>query len=352
MNHPTHPYRHPEERLRALCALSDVIAPVDLGRFVSRISESPDPETAIRFVLNEMPPASEILTRQWRNLVLDIWIKHHPNIPLIPHWSLSASDVDQTPLLSDTRVFLDGIKRQPIQMRQENHEWLIDSSEISRAAHLLPSQTGLFLANTENEWNVFHLRRLRAILQAARLIRIVKGKLIPIQSRIARFEALPSPLQFYVLWHADVYHVNWGDFSGLWSKYMRLVQEYIPLLWETTINNEPGKLEDRALWAVSVLEAFTPLWDEEGLLDIQKGQGASLQIVQQHALPSIVDRFILRDLFERHGLITITEEFGSLSKFSWTQVGIHVITSEDTQVMPCGNNLLDRSPRLINDIIN
>ena len=342
--------RLPEDRLRALCALSNVSAPLDVSRFVSRIRNLSDPETAVRMVLSEVPSASEVLTRHWRNLVIDIWTKYHPKVPIMPHWALSAADVEHTPVLNDARALLAELAQRPVKMCFENKEWLIDANEVMFLARLLPSLGPLPVEAVENEWNIPQLRRLRAILQAARLVRVVKGQLVPVVSRVRRFNNLPSPLQFYVLWHADVYHVDWADFAGLWHKYMRLIQEYIPILWETLSGLEAGKLEDRALWAVSVLEAFTPLWDEEGLLDLQKGPGSALQIVQQHALPSIVDRFLLRDLFERHSLVTITEEFGTLSKFSWTQASVHALTAEDTQIMPCGNNLLDRQPQLIADL--
>ncbi len=350
MDRHSHSFNHSEDRLRALCALSDVVAPIDISHFINHIQETPDPETAVQLILMSMPSASAALTRQWRNFIVDTWAKYHPGIPIMPNWPISSATVDHSPLLSDARAFLDIIKRQPIRMSKMNHEWLIDSDEILRIIRLLPSFSSFSIEAVESEWNILPLRRLRSLLQSVRLARVVKGELVPIMSRLKRFEALPSSLQFYILWHADVYHVSWAEFSGLWHKYMRLMQEYIPLLWETVIDAEPGQLEDRALWAVSLLESFTPLWDEEGLLDLQKGQGAALQIVQQHALPTVVDRFILRDLLERHGLVTITEEFGSLSKFSWTQTGLQVISAEDNQIMPCGNHLLDAHPQLTADL--
>ena len=74
---------------------------------------------------------------------------------------------------------------------------------------------------------------------------------------------------------------------------------------------------------------------------MRAGHTAALHIVQQHALPTIIDRFLLRDLLERHGLVTITEEFGHLSEFTWTKVGALLIPAESRRSLPCGNELLD-----------
>jgi hypothetical protein len=143
------------------------------------------------------------------------------------------------------------------------------------------------------------------------------------------------------LWHADVYHVDWGEFAGLWGGYMHVVQEYLPLLWETMGSPEAGSVTDRGLWAMSVMEAFTGLWNDVGLLEVRAGHTAALHIVQQHALPTIIDRFLLRDLLERHGLVTITEEFGHLSEFTWTKVATQLLPAEARRSLPCGNELLD-----------
>jgi len=44
---------------------------------------------------------------------------------------------------------------------------------------------------------------------------------------------------------------------------------------------------------------------------------------------------------ERHGLVTITEEFGSLSEFTWTRVAEQLLPAESRKSLPCGNELLD-----------
>jgi len=212
---------------------------------------------------------------------------------------------------------------------------------VQRMIERMPSYAGQRWMAVENEWNVMPWRRLRAILHAARLIRPLKGTLVPVKSRVDRFLALPAPQQLYILWHADVYHVDWSEFAGLWGGYMHVVQEYLPLFWETLGHPHTGSVADRGAWAVSLMEAFTPLWNDVGLLEVRAGHTAALHIVQQHALPTIIDRFLLRDLLERHGLATLSEEFGSLSNFTWTSVAAQLIPAESRKSLPCGNELID-----------
>jgi len=333
------------EKLRALCALSNIAEPVDFGYLVSYVKDAPDPETAVQGVLNRLSLSSDVLTRKWRGVITDLWVHNHPHVPLLPQLSLSADEVAEAPVLRDAAALIKALETEPVQLVEEQHEWLIEPADAVRVAKLLPSRQGQTTPAIESEWSIMSLRRLRSTLQAVRLVRPMKGKLVPVRSRVKRFRALPPAQQFFILWHADAYHVDWTIFAGLWEKYMQVVQEYLPLLWETSNEVEAGSVADRAEWAMSVLETFSPLWEDEGLLDVRPGQRAALHIVQQHALPTIIDRFLLRDLLERHGLVTITEEFGSISKFTWTALGAKVVAAEASQELPCGNELLSPSSR-------
>lgn len=330
-----------EHDLRALCQLSGVIEPVDFGYLSSFVQEAPDPETAVRQVLEKVPSCSEVLTRKWRNVITDMWALHHPHVPLLPDLKLSATEVAEAPLLLDTRAVLAALEERPAHLVQAKHEWLVEPSDVQRLIQVMPSQRGKLVVPVENEWNFMSFRRLRALLHAARLIRPWRGVLVPTRSRVDLFLGLPAPQQLYILWHADVYHVDWGEFAGLWGAYMHVVQEYLPLLWDTIGTPHPGQVADRGAWALNVMEAFAPAWSEVGLLDIRASHTTALHIVQQHALPTIIDRFLLRDLLEHHGLVTITEEFGHLSEFTWTKVGVQLMPAEARRSLPCGNELLD-----------
>lgn len=330
-----------EQDLRALCQLSGVLEPVDFGYLSSFVQEAPDPETAVRQVLERVPACSDVLTRKWRNVIINMWSLHHPHVPLLPDLKLSATEVAHAPLLLDARAVLLALEEKPANLVQTKQEWLMDPADVQRIMRLLPSQSDKPFVPVESEWNCMPLRRLRAVLHAARLIRPLRGTLVPTRSRVDLFLALPAPQQLYILWHADVYHVDWGEFSGLWGAYMHIVQEHLPLLWDVLGEPTGGAVADRGAWAVELIETFAPLWLEANLLDIRPGHSAALHIVQQHALPSIIDRFILRDLLERHGLVTIIEEFGHLSEFTWTRVGETLMPAEARRSLPCGNELLD-----------
>src|SRR5581483_12096393 len=102
--------------------------------------------------------------------------------------------------------------------------------DVSRLFAALPSSQGKAAWDVETEWSYLPIRRLRAVLQALRLIRVQNNQLVIVRSRYERFKQFPTTQQFYLLWHADAYHTAWGDFSGMWTAYMQLVQDNLPLL--------------------------------------------------------------------------------------------------------------------------
>lgn len=331
-----------ENDLRALCQLSGVAEPIDFRHLTNMVQGSPDPETAVRSVLGHVPSASELLARKWRNVITDMWALKHPHVPILPELKLAADEVTQAPVLADAKAVLEALEKRPATILQENDEWLVTPEDTEYFLSLMPSQQELPQYPIENEWNAMSFRRLRAILHAARLIRPMKGKIVPVRSRLERFRSLPDPQQLFVLWHADAYHVYWGDFAGIWGAYMQIVQEYLPLAWEGMEEIEVGGIHERSELAGHIMETFLPLWEDERLLDIRPGHTAALSIVQQQALPTIIDRFFLRDLLVRHGLATVSEDFGSISKFVWTAVGVNLLQAEAGLQLPCGNDLLDR----------
>lgn len=329
-----------EQTLQALCTLSDVPVQVDIRSLIHRVKEAPDPETAVQAVLSQLALHSEVLSRKWRTAIIAVWSAHHPHVPLLPSLSLASEDVINAPLLRDAHAYLEALLQQPARLVEEHSELLLDTKDVWRLAAQMPSLQGNVIESVESEWSYVPLRRLRAVLHALRLVRNVKGQLVVVRSRYERFRAFPPVQQFYVLWHADAYHVDWAEFGGLWGKYMRVVQDYLPLIWDIGESAEAEQIVDRRQWVVAVLETFAPLWDEEGLLEVGSGRAAILPIVQQHALPTILERSLVYDLMLRHGLVTMSEEFGKLSKFTWTRAGAHVFKAELSQELPCGLELL------------
>jgi len=320
-----------EAELRALHALSDALEPLNIGTLNQQVQNAPDPETAVQAVLEQIQVESDTLTRKWRNVITDLWAQYHPHVPILPELTLTSSDITTAPVLRDAQEVLRALEGKPAKLVEENNEWLLEPEDVQRLIKVMPSQADSPQLALENEWSSIPLRRLRAILHATRLVRPMKGELVPVRSRVNRWQHLPEVHQLFVLWHADVYHVDWTDFAGLWGPHAHVIQEFLPLLWETIEGVVAGETADRATWAMQTIETFSSLWDDEGLMVVRAGHTAALQIVQQQALPTILDRFILRGLLERHGLVTITEEFGSLSKFTWTPLGETIIAAENKE---------------------
>lgn len=298
------------------------------------ITQSPDPETAVRAVFAKLPTTSEILQRQWRKTVTDVWASNNPHIPLLLNLPLTISDVSDTPALRDTHAFLETLSEQPAGMQQEKEEWLLDSQAIHRLGSRLPSFQGQHIFHLEHEWGYPTLRRVRAVLELLRLVRRIKGQLHIVRSRYKKFTALPAMQQFYLLWHADTYHLNWAVYGGMWGDYVRVVQEYLPLLWELTEGTTTTMMpQDIAQWSTRLLEAYYPLWEQEDVLDSQKA--GILSLVQRHYLPAVLSTVVLRDLLCRYGLVFMEGEF-----FIWTDLGTTLLTAERNQEIPCGLELL------------
>lgn len=303
------------------------------------IRRAPDPETAVREVLETMSVTSEVLERKWRSTVTSLWATHHPHVPLLPALTLSSEEVMHVPLLQDAHAFLEEILCQPASLHEEHDELVIAPNDVWRLAAILPSLRAQGELAVETEWAYLPLRRLRAVLQALRLVRPVKGKLVVVRSRYERFRHFPAIQQFYVLWHADMYHVDWGEFAGMWGRYTRVVQDYLPLLWDLGEHAQAGQPMDGRAWGLDVIETFVPLWEEEGLLEVGHGQAAILPIVQQHALPAILEKFLIHDVLQRHGLVT-THTHGDHTHYAWTAIGERIFKAELTQELPCGLELL------------
>lgn len=275
---------------------------------VELVSTAPDPETAARAVLSAVPVASETLRRKWRQTVITLWSAHHPRVPLGPHLALSSAEVAGTTLLRDAQAYLAALADGPA------------------------------LWATESQWTPLSLRRLRATLQALRLIRVVKNQLTVVQSRYERWLQFPLTQQFYLLWHTDAYHTNWSDFSGRWGDYMQVVQDNLPLVWELRHEDRLNLPQRHDQWCYSVAEAFLPLWQQSGLLyDNSTWQGV-ITLLQSHTLLGALEQVVLHDLLERHGLIQ--HETATSPHFIWTPVGVTLAEAERTQDLPCALELL------------
>lgn len=319
-------------QLKALCDLSEFNTSLSAEELNHLAATAPDPETLFSSVLARMTIDSGSLQRKWRQTLTKVWSLHHPNTPHLPELPLRVNQVEHTPVLADAKGYLACIAEQPAELEEENGELVLTSRAIERLIPRLPSlasQSGEFLF--ENEWSYLPLRRLRALLQAARLIRPYAGKLVAIRSRLEPFLRLPATQQFYILWHTDMYHVGWGPFAGQWEAYMESVQEYLPLLWEVIGEVRAGQMLDDYQLCLETMEAFAPLWGEVEVAPVASA-AHPFSLFHRCALPVVLHSLIIKDVLLRFGLIT--------PELTWTELGATLLTVERNRKLPCGLELL------------
>ena len=324
-----------KNNLQALCTLSDTPKAVNASSLTKLIREAPDPETALRGVLKSMPSPSHALQVKWRKNVIDVWAAHHSHVPELLELPIAADDISHAKALSETFEYLNIVESKPLSMIQENNEWLVSPGDVYHLAVQLPNLHNQPTMQSESEWQYLPLHRLRNSLQSLRLVRRYKNRLVIVKSRYKRYLELPTVQQYYLLWHADTYHIEWANYAGIWGDFMRVIQEYLPLLWSTCEGKEPDLAIDVRQWNKEVLQAFQSLWQQEGLLDQQPPRLALLSLVRFQSLPTALTQVILKDLFVRFGLI-----YGEGTLFAYTKPGLQLLTAEHDQNLPCNIDLL------------
>jgi len=191
------------------------------------------------------------------------------------------------------------------------------------------------------------------------------GQLTVVRSRHDRFRQLPLIQQFYILWHTDVYHVDWSDYAGQWARYVYLIQNYLPLVWEMQENVSAGSRDNVHDLTNLITEVFYPLWQQEGLLRGGPTPTTFFELYEQSALPAVIAKLFIQDILVRYGLINITQDLARLfgaparsavpasghiplkptppkqGEFTWTPVGHALLPAEKNQDLPCGIELLD-----------
>lgn len=337
------------DALQALWTLSDFPDDVSVESVSDLIRKAPDPETACRTITSHIHDPSEVLDRKWRKIIHQTWFDHHPHVSHLLDIPLTSSDVTNVGAMRDAHVLLQELGKRPAAVVWENNERVIDAGDIPRFVEVLPSLRGKYVPEVENEWSCVTLRRLRALLQTLRLVRVYQGKLVLVRSRYERFVRLPPTLQFYTLWHADVYHLDWAQFASQWAPYVRLIQNYLPLLWDVEDGIEEGELDNIHDVTSEIIAIYRPLWQQEGLLNMSTHR-TFFDVYEQSALPAVLERLLLCDIMARYGLIrtgyslvgvdsshSLLMESGD---FTWTEVGEVLLSAERSQNLPCGMDLL------------
>lgn len=321
--------------LRALCVLSNPSRTINPEIITRLVHDAPDPETAFREVIGSMAGYSDILQTKWRKVITKMWSVHHPHLPGLLNLPIAADDISDVPALADAKAYLNTILIHPATMQKSNGEWQLCASDAFYYASQLPSLNKRPLLPIENEWQSLMLRRTRSVLQALRLVHRVGNKLALVKSRYQRFQKLPITHQYYLLWHADTYHVDWSQYSGIWGDFLKTTQEYLPVLWHLSDNTRINLQYDVRRWNQNLFDSFFPLWDQSGFLDRQTGNTALFNLIRVQSLPTAITQVILKDLFEKYGLVV----FDDLS-FTYTGLGIKILSAEQSEELPCALDLL------------
>lgn len=282
-----------QQQFQALVHLSDWTQPVKAGELTSFIGEAPDPETARRKVLASISTSSATIRRKWLEAVDDMWLTQHPRYPLLLDLSVATSDLGPAAVVVAANEFLTKLAEQPIPL-----------------ADVRPQDS-----------------RLRAALQAARLVRVNRGQLVIVRSRYERWREFPTLQQFFILWHVDTHHVAWPQFAqGPWQGYVRVIQNYLPLLWDVSYQQQKIATDCEA-WSKQAVDAFAWAWEHDH---------HSLLPLERYLLLNVVEQLVLRDLFVRYGLVQWVED-----RLRWTRLGQEMMATELQADVPCGIGLLD-----------
>lgn len=340
------------DALKALWTLSGFAGDVDVNELSQLISDAPDPETACRAITKQVNEGSEALFNQWRKIISRTWMDFHPHASSSLDLPLTSRDVLGSQVLRDARALIEEIENHPVTLTNESGGWTIDCRELSRLVQAMPSLNNTVNLAVEHEWSCPNLRRVRHILQSLRLIRVYKGQLVTVQQRSQRFMKLPLPQQFYLLWHADVYHVDWDQYAGQWRPYVHLMQNYLPLIWEMSEDVHAGHMYNTHEMAHSLIEVFEPLWQQEMNWPDQGQKRSFAQVYERSALPAVIERLLIDDIFARHGLIELHDSVDVLlSPFNyrlgrtegngrWTRIGQILLDAEQNLDLPCAHDIL------------
>lgn len=332
--------------LRALFSLSHAPADMNVEDIVGLITSAPDLETARRAVANCVVGGSEVLDKKWQQVITAAWSQCHPNVPLLPQLPLSEDEVREVPIIRDAVEFLRELNATPARVSVEQGEPTISAEDTIRIGTAMPSWQGMPGMSVEHEAAVYPVWRLRQTLQSLGLARLYRGELRVVKTNVKRFLELPRVQQFYMLWHADVYHVNWTAFAPTWHRYIELIQGYLPLLWDMHHEVEAGMEEDSRVWIEDAADVFLPLWEQEGLL--QNHHHTIVTLYRDMTVPAAMKKIIFDDLFVRYHLVepqydritALLKGADAEHNFVWTSLGEKIMYAERTSDLPCGLDLL------------
>lgn len=297
------------QRVRALLELSGVRPTDAVVQAVTSVKSAPDPETAVCNVMSAIDVANPLLKDKWRKHVSQIWFATHPHVPALFAIPIKSSDVAYTHIMLEAQCLLEEIARTPIPIDQ------IAAEEIRLAQTL-----SLFRGDSTM------VRRMITLFDELRLIRVYQNRLCVVHSRLQRFQKIPIPGQFYLLWHVDMYHLDWSMFDPYYGASLAIFQQYLPMVWEMLMYRKEGVPQRIDELTAHITRAFRPLWQ----------QHLHIGLYEQSLLQHMVETHLIQRSFARYGLITYEND----ATFTWTSAGEALLEAERANTLPCTADLL------------
>ena len=290
------------------------------------IRRSPDPETAVQYLLQSMSIQDGLLTHKWRKHIAQLWFTAHPKAPKSVYLPIASKEVAQSDILMEAYAFMQEIQDRPMKAHSDLDIHLLHQEEEKRIAHDL----SVFAQDP------MHVRRVCAMLEELRLVRAYKGRICAVASRNKAFQAMPLPTQYYLLWHVDMYHLDWREYFPQLEPHVSVFQQYLPMVWEILSHTQIAHDQsvDELTWRI--VRAFRPMWQQEiGTGDVLALKPA-LGLYEQSVLQGMVEKWLVSGVLKRYGLIAQS----GLGSMQWTNAGKLLLGLERTTKLPCSTDVL------------
>ncbi len=316
----------PQRNVRALLELSGCHDIQIESAMNDVIQSAPDPETAVQYLLKLMPHRDHLLTHKWRKHITQLWFLAHPKVPKTAYLPIASKDVAHADVLMELYGLMQELAEHPAALHDNIHEHMLHGEEEKRLAH----DIAIFGQDS------MHVRRVCDIAEELRLIRRYKGHVRVIESRYSVFQSLPLPTQYYLIWHVDMYHLDWRDYFPQWEPHVVVFQQYLPMVWEILSHMQVahGQSVDELTW--KIVRAFRPMWQQE----LETGDALPLKpplgLYEQSMLQGMVEKWLVHGVLKRYGIIE-QQESGAIQ---WTQKGKLVLELERTTKLPCSTDVL------------
>ncbi len=303
------------QRVAALLELSGLHPTSQMAEMLKIAQAAPDPETAVSHFMSGITVTSPLLQTKWRKHISQIWFASHPHVPANFDVPLKSSDVTYSHALLEAHTLLQEISIAPLATENTPYGHILAIAEEEKIAQTLSVFRGDAKA----------VRRAVALLDELRLIRLYQHQFQIVRSRTERFQNLPITGQFYLLWHVDMYHLDWRRYEGQYGDSLAVFQQYLPMVWELLAHHSEGSLQriDELTW--QIVRAFRPLWREQ-----------RIGLYEQSLLQHMVETQLVQKVLLRYGLIVYEND----TSFTWTSAGEALLEAERTASLPCIADLL------------